>query len=563
VHTSWSPEEHQRQYEYTPDFIWSNTVQQASAACANYFLWNDFLTGGNDDTPEGGYADRNYYGRALACSLAALNRRPLASAGMWGMPAPVRKRMLAINHVFGAGGHPAFRSVVDYAPRQTDVLFLYPQDLTAVDERFGSWVVQYGYANLITAEKLVEHGQVAGDGLLAVKDARYRAVCVLYEPFPSGAFLKLLQTFAENGGIVVWTSVPPMLCQDGAACREAWMRDLFGVVAQETVDPLGLALPARQVDFHGALAPVAPMSVLTDLTVDRLFPVSPLPGTECVARVRTGGPDRLRCVGTRKAYPGGGQALYLGFRLRDDQSASTGWEARTWFEVLQSLGVYAPSGVFDENDNPSVVSRNSGYLACAFPNGAVALCPHYRHHAESWPGGFFRENEQDERLLAENPPPDDCIDLVRFRVAGHEVTYRGQHAVAWRLDNAGCLLAFAGVECTGIALDGWSFAWADKPVDIAWHALGPEHETPVYRPLYRAWCDTEGEVRVPLGLEAAGLEVWAGALKPTWRGRGRGVYGRVGYGYRQVSFSIETGALCLDIDAQIAGCWLYVVRQKA
>ncbi|MBZ0287889.1 MAG: hypothetical protein K8I30_09770, partial [Anaerolineae bacterium] len=145
THQSWSSTEHRRKYDYSPDFLWSNTVHQAASACANYFLWNEFLTGGNNDTAEGGYSDRDYYARALACSLSALNRRPLAWAASWGMPAPVRDRMEAVSAVFGAGGHAIFRAVEDYAPRQIEVLFLYPQDLVAIDERFGSWMVQYGY----------------------------------------------------------------------------------------------------------------------------------------------------------------------------------------------------------------------------------------------------------------------------------------------------------------------------------------------------------------------------------------------------------------------------------
>ena len=156
VQKDWSPEEHRQKYEYTPEFLWSNTIQQASAACANYFDWNEFLTGGNNDIPEGGFADRNYYGRAMACSLSALNRQPLASCGMWGMPDPVAERMTAVSQAYGAGGHPIFRSVGAYVARQIDVLFIYPQDLAAVEERFGSWMVQYGYANFITAEKLVD-----------------------------------------------------------------------------------------------------------------------------------------------------------------------------------------------------------------------------------------------------------------------------------------------------------------------------------------------------------------------------------------------------------------------
>jgi hypothetical protein len=318
-----------------------------------------------------------------------------------------------------------------------------------------------------------------------------------------------------------------------------------------------LALPARQIAFAGALARVAPMAVLTDLVVDRVFPVDPLTDTETVATVRTGGPGGERCVGTREVYPGGGQALYLGFRPRDDQSASTGLEARTWFEVLNALGAYG------QDDNPAVVSRSTDYLACAFPNGAIAICPHYRHHAESWPGGFFRDAEQDERILQENPPPDETINLLGFRVSGQAVTYQGRHAVAWRLDEAGHLLAFAGVECTGIELNGQAFAWANKPVDVAWHPLWLGHETAVCRPLYRVWCGTEGQVSIPLGLsDASQLEVWLGALKPTWGRHGRSGFGRVGYGTRQVPFDLDNGSLVLDVDVEMAGHWLYVVRCK-
>jgi hypothetical protein len=562
VHTSWSAEEHNRRYEYTPDFIWSNTVHQAAAACANYFLWNDFLSGGNNDTAEGGYADRNYYGRTLACSLAVLNRQPLPSAAMWGMPRAVQERMIAVSEAFGVQGHPAFRSVQDYAPRQIEALFVYPQDLVAVEERFGSWMVQYGYANLITAEKLVEHGAVTEDGQLAIKGARYRAVCVLYEPFVEERFLELLHAFAAQGGLVIWSSMPPMADLRGKPLRERWMRDLFGVRVEETPDPLGLALPSRQVVFGGSLAEVSPMMVLTDFVVDRLFPVEPLPGAEPVAWMRTGGAERRRCVGARRAYPGGGQAVYLGFRPRDDQAASTGQEARTWYEVLKALGAYPPSGAFAENDNPTVVSRSTGYLACAFPNGAVALAPHYRHQEETWPGSFYRDEKADEAILARNPVPDDALVLDGLHVAGQTVTYRGRHAVAWRLDEWGELLAFAGCECTGIELDGQRFTWAERPADIAWHPLWPEHALPGCQPLYRLWCGSEGPVSIPLPLgEGQGIEVWQGAPMPRRGWRRSAAYGRVGYGEEQLPFRLAGGALELDVEERFTEHWLYVVRK--
>ena len=40
--------------------------------------------------------------------------------------------------------------VQDMQHRDVDVLMLYPLDLVAVEERFGSWMTQYGYANYVT-----------------------------------------------------------------------------------------------------------------------------------------------------------------------------------------------------------------------------------------------------------------------------------------------------------------------------------------------------------------------------------------------------------------------------
>ena len=315
--------------------------------------------------------------------------------------------------------------------------------------------------------------------------------------------------------------------------------------------------------FRGALAGVTTMPTLTDLVVARVFPLLPLAGTKPVAWLRPGAAASTLCVGTRRTWPGGGQAVALGFRPRDDQAASTGVEARTWFEILHALGAYPASGVFAENDNPTVISRTSDMLACSFPNGTVALCPHYRHHEESWPGGFFRDEEDDRRILAENPLPDDAFDLRELHIAGQAVTYHGRHAVAWRRGADHGLLAFSGRQCTGIELDGRGYSWSDRPLDIAWHPLGPEQALPGCRPLYRVWCGSRARVRVPLNLDAgdAGLQVWLGALVPgDLRQRRREVIGRAGYGQRPVPFQIDNGALVLDIDDELREHWLYVVR---
>jgi hypothetical protein len=553
---AWSSLEHRRKYEYGPDFLWSNTVHQAASACADYFGWNEFLTGGNNDTAEGGYSDRNYFARALACSLAELNRRPLAHAAHWGMPFEVHERMEGVNAVFGSGGHAIFRSVGDYASRQTEVIFLYPQDLVAVDERFGSWMVQYGYANYITAEKLLEYGHVTHNGKLRVKNAQYSVICALYEPFPSPALRDLLLTFVHNGGTIIWSSVPP-LDQEG----QTWLSTTFGITLSRQDDPLGTPFPARQITFEGVLDAVAPMTILTDLVVDRVFAVDPLDGTQVVARLRPGGAVATYVVGTRKQFPGGGQALYLGFRPRDDQAASLGYDVRTWFEILHALDAYPASGVFEQNDNPAVLARTTDYVAGRFSNGTIAVAPHYKDHEESWPGGFFRDEASDRAALQANPVPDDTIMLENCLIAGQRVSFSGKHAVAWRLQ-AAQLVGFAGVQCSAIELNGKTFRWSDHPVTIAWHPLSADYSLPGITARYRVWCDTTGIVRFPLNLDtAAGLEVWLGAHVPFDPRTRKDSYGRAGYGTQQIAFSVAEGNVILDVDETMRGHWLYVIQR--
>ncbi|MBL9126268.1 MAG: hypothetical protein JNL97_01415, partial [Verrucomicrobiales bacterium] len=149
-----------RQYEYTPDFLWSNTVQQAASACSDYFEWNRFLTGGGNDHAEGGWSDRNYYGLALACSTGSLNDTPNAYAAAWGMPAPALQRHRTLENAFGCSPDPAFAALFDFAHREVPVLMLYPSSLVATDERFGSWIVQYGYANYVTPSRLLQFGRL-------------------------------------------------------------------------------------------------------------------------------------------------------------------------------------------------------------------------------------------------------------------------------------------------------------------------------------------------------------------------------------------------------------------
>ncbi|MBK9137509.1 MAG: hypothetical protein IPM17_01895 [Verrucomicrobia bacterium] len=368
-----------RQYEYTPDFLWSNTVQQAASACSDYFKWNEFLTGGGNDHAEGGWSDRNYYGLALACSTGSLNRVPNAYAAAWGMPAAVHRRHRALENAFGCAPDEAFAAVCDYQHREVPVLLLYPSSLVACEERFGSWMAQYGYANYVTPEKLLEHGRIRGE-TLDLAGRRYGTIAVLFEPLPPPGLLTLLADFVAQGGRVIWSGPPPHLDLAGTNVLATW-QTLFGVQRLAFAHE-GIVAAGSECAFTGRLEAVRPQVVLTDFLVDLIYPVEPEREAEIVARIGR------RVVGLHRRHPRGGSATYLGFRPRDDQAGSLGEPVATWFNILRALGAYAG------DDDPSVVSRTSPWLATRFPNGALCVAAHYRDHVESWPGGFHRDERQ-------------------------------------------------------------------------------------------------------------------------------------------------------------------------
>ena len=150
LHESWAAVEHRNRYDYMPDFVWSNTVHQASAACANYFLWNEFLTGGNNDVARRRLCRPRTITRApLACSLAALNRHPLASAGMWGMPQTHRRahagRQPGVMARWVTPGSARYKTMPRAAWKCCSST---RKTWFSVDERFGSWMSLYGLCQL-------------------------------------------------------------------------------------------------------------------------------------------------------------------------------------------------------------------------------------------------------------------------------------------------------------------------------------------------------------------------------------------------------------------------------
>jgi hypothetical protein len=263
------------------------------------------------------------------------------------------------------------------------------------------------------------------------------------------------------------------------------------------------------VEFGSALNKVPPQTILTDFLVDLTYPVELDSGASLVARVSG------EAVGTHRTTAKGGSVSFLGFRPRDDQSASLGYETRTWFEILKSLGAYPKSrpDVATE-DNPAVVSRESPYLATRFPNGTVAVAAHYRTHNETWGGGIHRDAREDEAILAKNPLPSDRLELRAFGVAGYKVDFTGRQLVAFRLDNQRRLAAFGGYECSSIRIDDRDYVFADRPMGhIAWSPLTPDRQVPGGAVML-VWILGEADLKIPLPGIHSGARVFLQGPRP-------------------------------------------------
>ena len=437
-------------------------MQQASAACYDYFKWGEYLEPTGNDFCECGWLDRNYYGAAMAASIGVINKYPNAYAAAWGMPWSSNERRMAVNYAFGCQPPQNVKMITDNVIRDVDVLMLYPMNLVAVDQRFGSWMTQYGYANYLTSDKLLQLGSITADGHMKVAAKQYGTIVVMFEPMPNSGLLDMLTKFANAGGKVVWFSAPPMLDKSGANCTAQW-ESLFGVNYKHTVFN-GMQVPGQCIKFGGKLKNVPEQIILTDKLVDHIYPIE-ANGADIVASC-----GKFN-IGAIKTYPNGGLAMYCGFRARDDQSQSLGYESRTMFELLNAINAYPATGKFQGvNDNPSYVSRTTPYFATSFPNGGTMIARHYRTHMENWPGGFSRDQKADDKALSENPLPTDSLTIKDMKVNGHTLTFDGRLTMGFNV-TGGTLSAFTGQRCDKVEIDGKTYKFADST--LANIAFGP------------------------------------------------------------------------------------------
>ena len=443
-------------FDYSPDYVYSSTIREAISGCYDYFKWNDYFSYGGTDFCECGWFDRNYYGGAMSASLGTLNRNEVASWGAWGFPTEVRKRFSNVASSFSGNGRATREAIVTYGrPRAIDVLYVYPKDLTAVEERFGSWMVQYGYCNYCPADRIVNLGLIE-KGKLKLGIGTYSTIVVGFEPFYNEKFLELLEKFVRGGGNLVWNATPS--ADEKGRIPNRWLK-LFGLKSAEGLIEGGAA---HEVHFSGILSGIPKMKIPTDMLPDRVYRVTVGSG-EAIANANN------FVIGSTRKY-GLGRATYIGCRLRDDQSGESGDAPSTLFDVLKALGAY---GGANSLDNTETISRKTEYFATHFNNGAYSICRHYKTMRELWPSGSFkREEEADAEFLKtyDLMVPLE-LEFDQFSIDGHKITYKGQSLLQYRLSPRGRLVAFRGNDTCGITVDGKKYNITKKPASTIFSTI--------------------------------------------------------------------------------------------
>jgi hypothetical protein len=530
--------QHSWKYEYTPNFIRSNTDHQASAACYDNFKWGDYFTGNGSDHPEGGYLDRDYYGAAFSASIGNTNDYNNAYSGHWGMPAGCSSRRNDIVTAYGDQGAVTTSFLNGRVHRETNVLILYPMNLVAANPRFGSWMTLYGYADYITSDKLMELGKVTADGHIQVKNRSYTTLVSLFDIVPDNEILKMMSDLSNNGGKVVWFGMPPMLRSDGSDCQKQW-EQLFGVKYHHQTY-FGNMSCGKKIIFSNAFKDIPEQVILTQFMVDRTFPVQIVnDNVEKTAYINN------ELLGTKNKN-GKGDVYYFGFRPRDDQSASLGYETRTLFEILKTIGAYRSSGKFPGiNDNTDVVSRTTRYLTTCFPNGNIVITPHYRDQPETWDGDWQRSPEKDSLALAENPVPSDSIHISDFKVDGHSVTYNGKGLLSFLFDKADVLIGFEGKNTNGITVDDQKYKFSDNNQRyIFFSPILPEQQLD-RKAFYVIRLEGSGSVALPIRTQRTRLALFAeGPI--------------IGSKGKQVPFTYKNNLLVIQLNREIQGKLLYL-----
>ena len=258
---------------------------------------------------------------------------------------------------------------------------------------------------------------------------------------------------------------------------------MFGLASVATLNA-GVRSEDAKITFIGSFEGISPMEARTGLLPDAFYPVVPAEA-EVVATLGD------RPVGAR-IRRGKGEAVYLGFRPRDDQSQSTGKDVSTLFDILSRMNAYAP-------DSLEAASRpaSARYLMNRFENGCVTVANHYRTFAEDWYGSFFRDEEKDRRLLEGRELPPIEIELKNAALNGSRVTCRATDAISFRVNAEGTLNGFAGSGTDGIEVDGRRYVLFSEPAELCFAEMEPSRLAEGVKHLILLKADRPGTFTLP------------------------------------------------------------------
>jgi hypothetical protein len=122
--------------------------------------------------------------------------------------------------------------------------------------------------------------------------------------------------------------------------------------------------------------------------------------------------------------------------------------------------------------------------------------------------------------------------------------------MAFRVNDAGDLIAFAGSGSTAITIDGKTSTFADQPFgQVAWAPVTESRRVPNGAVL-QLIAYGAGTLRVPLGGLPPNLTVFAEGPTPGSKGA-------------PVAASVQDGALVLAVSPELSGRWLYAVTGGA
>jgi uncharacterized protein (AIM24 family) len=127
------------------------------------------------------------------------------------------------------------------------------------------------------------------------------------------------------------------------------------------------------------------------------------------------------------------------------------------------------------------------------------------------------------------------------------VSFTGEHAVAFRVDSEGNLIAFAGRKCHEITVDGRKTVFADADVDeIGWAPVAAARRV-AGGAVIQIQVSGTGKVRVPAAGLPASINLYAEGPKPGSRGE-------------RITCTREGDALVFQATKELRGHWLYGVQ---